>query len=101
MILRDKRCVIKNIKLLNAISSLMVDNQSESAQSSILPDEEQSPKLLPRVSISNIKSPSKRHSVASKALSESQCHVLDWLSEVKQFVSFINIHFYVSHHRLL
>ena len=67
--------------------------------------DEQSPGLLPRVSISNIKSPSKRHQVsiggrvsASHDSSSESIIVLDWLHEVKQFVSFFNIHFYVSQH---
>ncbi len=59
-----------------------------------------SPKLLPRVSISNIKSPSKRHSLAKESnsgdLGLNEGAVLEWLPEVKQFVSFFNIHFYVS-----
>ena len=59
-----------------------------------------SPKLLPRVSISNIKSPSKRHSLAKESTSGdlelNQGAILEWLPEVKQFVSFFNIHFYVS-----
>ena len=61
-----------------------------------------SSKLLPRVSISNIKSPSKRHSLlkenANRDLALNWSSVLDWLPEVKQFVSFFNIHFYVRDH---
>ena len=61
-----------------------------------------SPKLLPRVSISNIKSPSKRHSLSKQSLDNTMSgSFLDWLPEVKQFVSFFNIHFYVSSRTLL
>ena len=60
-------------------------------------EDQASPKLLPRVSISNIKSPSKRH--LNMRPTYEAClspYTLDWLPELKQFVSFFNIHFYVS-----
>ena len=82
-----------------------MQEQSESVESKSSPCEDQSPGLLPRVSISNIKSPSKRHqtnsagkvlTVAASAEVGNCAPQLDWLFEVKQFVSFFNIHFYVS-----
>ena len=48
-------------------------------------EDQASPKLLPRVSISNIKSPSKRHSLQKKAPYNENlpANMLDFLPELK------------------
>ena len=75
------------------------ENPSSSSLAPVNPLEDQaSPKLLPRVSISNIKSPSKRHVSQMKTPADTitPSNMLDFLPELKQYLSFFNIHFYVS-----
>ena len=61
-----------------------VDDAPNACQNNPL-DNNVSPKLLPRVSISNIKSPSKRHLSNAKANLEASppANMLDFLLEVK------------------
>ena len=61
-----------------------MEQDSANTQGNSVEDQQESSKLLPRVSISNIKSPSKRHlNVKSSEEVDLEANKLDFLPEVK------------------